>query len=131
MLDTTIDKIKAALKADPSLSGKTRSDLLMLIRQGDVGPRQPKATERRLKRRLEAARLLAVSPRSVDRWAKAGLLDKVRLPAHHRASGFVLSDVEALISTTPFEVSPIHEAPTTAKDRGRANTKCNTQTSEP
>lgn len=61
----------------------------------------PVEIENRIIRRVEAARLLARSPRAVDYLAAAGHLQKVTLPGHSRAAGFRLSDVLALISGKP------------------------------
>jgi predicted DNA-binding transcriptional regulator AlpA len=49
-------------------------------------------------RRAEAAARLAVTPRTVDAWARRGLLPKVRLPGRTRAVGFRASDIDALVT---------------------------------
>lgn len=48
-------------------------------------------------RRAEAAQRLSCSLRSLDRLAASGALRKRTLPGRERASGFLASDVEALI----------------------------------
>lgn len=52
----------------------------------------------RLLRRHEVARRLSVSLRTVDNWAREGLLAKKRLPGRKRACGFSSAEVDKLIS---------------------------------
>lgn len=52
----------------------------------------------RLLRRHEVARRLSVSPRTVDNWAREGLLTKKRLPGRKRACGFSSVEVDKLIT---------------------------------
>lgn len=55
------------------------------------------ATNCRLLRRTEVAQRLAVSPRTVDNWARQGFLSKRLLPGRKRACGFNSAEVEKLI----------------------------------
>jgi hypothetical protein len=71
-----------------SQSAKTR-----LIQECSV----PTPAEDRIIRRIEAARLLARSPRAVDYLSASGVLPKVTFPGHARGAGFRLSDVQSLI----------------------------------
>jgi hypothetical protein len=48
-------------------------------------------------RRNEAARLLAITLRTVDKLAASGILKKLKLPGRTRSCGFLESDVLALI----------------------------------
>ena len=52
----------------------------------------------RLLRRHEVARRLSVSLRTVDNWAREGLLAKKRLPGRKRACGFNSVEVDKLIT---------------------------------
>ena len=79
-----------AKMAVASLAAKDRAALLR-----ELVPEQP--TELRIVRRNEAARLLAVSKRTVDHYSEQGLLEKVKLPGRRRASGFRLTDLQHLI----------------------------------
>jgi hypothetical protein len=100
MMTHTVEIIRAALKADPSLGASDRARLLATIRSGE----RPMAVERvtvaepRLLRRAEAARRLGCSLRLVDRLAKDGALMKRRLPGRKRAAGILESDLLALIA---------------------------------
>lgn len=96
MLDSTLQVIKAAAKADPSISPTDRAKLLMLVRGG--GQHSASATSApKLLRRREAAERLGVCVRTVDALAKQGVLTKRVFPGRVRAAGFPEADVTALV----------------------------------
>ena len=100
MLGTTREIIRAALKADPTLSVAERSRILAIV-QNYTNPSKNDAaagSESRLVRRAEAARRLGCSLRLVDKLAKDGILPKRRLPSRQRAAGFLERDLNALIA---------------------------------
>ncbi|HTV41716.1 MAG TPA: hypothetical protein VMF08_14130 [Candidatus Sulfotelmatobacter sp.] len=101
MLTTTLDIIRSGLKADPSLSPADRSRLLATIRHSHNAKTAETAGAPRLIRRAEVARRLSITIRSVDKLASSGVLLKRKFPGRVRASGFLESDVDALISGTP------------------------------
>ena len=93
MNDTKLSMARLALE---QLSRKDRVALLREL--GFTGEQQSaQSPEARILRRQEVARRLAVSLRTVDLWAKMGLLKKKLLPGHVRASGFSSAEVERLI----------------------------------
>jgi hypothetical protein len=100
MLTTTIEIIRSGLKSDPSLNPADRARILTAIRNGtntiktNVAP----PNEPRLVRRTEVAHRLSCSLRTVDKLAASGILIKHKLPGRVRASGFLASDVDALVS---------------------------------
>ena len=100
MLPTTLQAVRSILTADPSLNVPERKRLLTLIRRGpapqEAAPEPPPPTVR-LVRRAEAARRLAVSTRSLDAWARAGVLKKIIIPGHVRGAGFRERDIVGLI----------------------------------
>jgi len=100
MQTTTLDVIRAALKADQTVRAVDRSRLLGLIRNDTEVPGEKASAERvpRIVRRAEVARRLGCSLRLVDRLAKDGILPKRRLPNRQRAAGFLESDIDALIA---------------------------------
>lgn len=99
MQTATKDIIKAALRADISLSSAERLEIFTAIRNhGKAADSSPKERIERLLRRQEAASRFGVSLRAVDRWARTGLLPKVRLPGRVRCAGFREADVIALIA---------------------------------
>ncbi|MEI6808403.1 MAG: helix-turn-helix domain-containing protein [bacterium] len=102
MLPTTIDAIKAILKADPTVNPADRAVIVACIRNGCKVPATAPAVpaEVRILRRHEAAKRLGCGLRCIDNWARTGILHKVTLPGHIRACGVRLSDVEALIQET-------------------------------
>jgi len=99
MLQTTLQTIRSVLQGDPSLAPPDRTRILVLVRNG-LSPAKPEtSTERVAKiiRRREVAERLSCSLRSVDKLASTGVLHKRKLPGRVRASGFLESDVAALI----------------------------------
>jgi len=101
MLATTFQIVKCGLQADPSLTPADRARLLALLRNGPNPPKSERATANvpRLIRRGEAARRLSCSLRTVDKLASSGVLPKRKLPGRLRASGFLASDLDALITS--------------------------------
>lgn len=100
MLTTTIEIIRSGLKSDPSLNPADRARILATIRNSMNAPKVDTAinSEPRLIRRVEVARRLSCSLRTVDKLAVNGVLAKRKLPGRVRASGFLASDVDALVS---------------------------------
>lgn len=98
MLPTTREAVAAILKSDPTLDPGERARLLGLWRDGAGKESVPGPTEPRILRRAAAAERLGVRPRTLDGWAAAGVIRKVRLPGHLRSCGFSEADVAALIT---------------------------------
>ena len=93
MNDTKLSMARLALD---QLSRKDRVALLRDL--GFTSEQQAgQSPEARILRREEVARRLSVSLRTVDLWAKLGLIKKRVLPGHIRASGFSSADVDRLI----------------------------------
>lgn len=102
MLGTTLKLVKAAFQADPTLTALDRRRLVVQLTQPAKAPAALSASasaEPRLIRRAEAARRLGCSVRLIDRLSAEGVLPKRRLPRRVRASGILLSDLEALMAT--------------------------------
>lgn len=100
MLPTTIDAVKSILRADPTVSPSDRARILNSVRTGGDGAAQPAPPQEsgpRILRRVEVARLLGRSVRSVDHLSAQGILLRVTLPGRRRAAGFRLSDVQRLV----------------------------------
>jgi hypothetical protein len=98
MLTTTIQIVRSALQADPSISVKERTQALAWLRgKPKIEIPNPAQAPPQLIRRAEAARRLGYSLRLIDRLAQQGVLTKRKLPNRKRASGFLASDVDALI----------------------------------
>ena len=53
----------------------------------------------RILRRGEAGRLLSRSPKTIDRLAEKGILQRVRFPGCINAAGYRLSDLQRLIAS--------------------------------
>lgn len=90
------DRLELARMAYMTLAPRERREFATMI--GGPATPAPTPTEDRLIRRGEVARLLALSPRAVDRLGRLGTLPRVKFPGRQRAAGFRLRDVEALIS---------------------------------
>lgn len=98
MLNTTLEIVRSGLKADPTISPQERMRLLAVLREPAAQkPARPTSIEPRLILRAEAARRFSRSLRFVDKLAASGVLVKRKLPGRVRASGFLASDVDALI----------------------------------
>ena len=97
MLNTTFEATKGLLKADPTISPQERSKILKLIQRGGEPPASQSKEPPRLLRRKEAAERLSISLRTLDQWARDGLLTKVTLPGKTRACGFSSEAIDALV----------------------------------
>jgi predicted DNA-binding transcriptional regulator AlpA len=100
MLATTLKIVRSGLEADPTLTPRDRARLVTLLRNNQVSADRESATESvaRIIRRREAAARLGCSVRTVDKLHTQGILQKRRLPGRQRSSGFLESDVVALIT---------------------------------
>ena len=105
MTSTTLDIVRAAFRADPTLGPADRNRLLAILRNGGRPEATPATTPTapttreplRVIRRAEAAARLSVALRTVDDLARRGVLHKFTLPGRTRAAGFAERDVERLI----------------------------------
>jgi predicted DNA-binding transcriptional regulator AlpA len=99
MLQTTYEATKGLLKADTSIGQQERNRILKLIRDGGADASKSETQEPpRLLRRKEAAARLSISLRTLDQWARDGLLTKVTLPGKTRACGFSSVEIDALVT---------------------------------
>ena len=101
MLPTTLEAVKAMVKADPTVTPVDRQRIVETIRTHGrqvETPRAPVVSEKRILSRREVARRFNRSLRFVDHLAKAGTLRRVTLPGRQRACGFVAEEVERLMA---------------------------------
>jgi hypothetical protein len=102
MQNTTIDLLKAALKADPSVTPVERGRIVAFLRNGSAKT-QPSAMPSRpsgIIRPAQAARRLDRSVRSVHLLCSQGLLEKVKFPGRKRCAGISSASLEALLANT-------------------------------
>lgn len=100
MLATTVDAMKALLKADPVLTPGDRARILASIRNHGMDSemlRPAPTQEKRVLPRAEVARRFNRSLRFVDHLAKDGTLRRVMLPGRRRACGFLAEEVERIM----------------------------------
>ena len=99
MLATTVDVVKAACRADPTMTPAERARLIALVRSGGTPQQAPSRADMRGRviDRETTAGMFNRSLRFVDRLAAQGILRKCKLPGRVRAVGFLESDVDALI----------------------------------
>ena len=98
MLGTTLDAVKALLKADPVLTPADRARIVASVRNhGKEAEPSRVITEKCVLPRAEVARRFNRSLRFVDHLAKAGTLRRVKLPGRKRACGFLAEEVERLM----------------------------------
>lgn len=96
MLPSTLNILKAALVADPTLDPAARGRLVTALQAADKSQDAPTPGFRVL-RRGEVAKRLSCTPRTVDLLAQAGQLKRVMLPGRRRGAGFLETDVAALV----------------------------------
>ena len=106
MLPTTVDAIRAILRADPTVTIDERAWILAVVKSHGRKYRndQKKALEKRVMPVKEVAARFGRSTRFVGMLADKGILHKVMLPGHSRSVGYFSEDVEKLL--TPPEVPP-------------------------
>ena len=101
MLTTTLDAVRAVLKADPALTPSDRARIVASVRNhgkdGDP-PRKGAVAEKRIIPRAEVARRFNRSLRFVDHLGKAGTLRRVKLPGRQRSCGFLAEEVERVLA---------------------------------
>ena len=100
MLNTTLDLIKASLKCDPTITPEDRTRLMLYLRHNrwkESKPSPATPAVPRILRRAEAASRMGVSLRTLDNWAKTGILSRVYLPGRIRRAGFREADINNLI----------------------------------
>lgn len=96
MQPSTLEIVKAGLRADPTVTPADRVRILALLRSGaEPSPAVPAVP--RLLRHAEAAARLGVTKRSLTNFVKQGVLSPVTLPGRVRALGFREADVSDLI----------------------------------
>ena len=96
MLPTTVDVVRAALRADPTVSPADRGRLLAALRNGgNTSPAPAAPTGPRLIRRKEAAAMLACSLRTLDALAADGKLKIVLIHSLSRVCRFRRAEISA------------------------------------
>jgi len=100
MLPTTVDAVRALLKADPSVTPADRGRIVGLIRDHGREPQveKPERIGTRIMRRAEVARRFGRSLRFVDNLAVEGVLTRVQLPGRKRACGYREDEVERVLA---------------------------------
>ena len=97
-LSTTIVAVSALLQADTAIDAATVAEVVELLKGGPAEPPKPTMEARPLVKRAEVVRLTGLHPVSVDRYAKAGYLERVHLGGSSRATGFTASSVEKFLA---------------------------------
>jgi len=93
----TYQMIERAVSSDKSMRPGEQRRILGLIRSCDQQRQAPPPQAPEILRRTEVAKRFKVSVRCVDKWAKEGLLRKIRLPGRQRAMGFHAEEVDRLV----------------------------------
>ena len=108
MLPTTLEAVRAVLKADPTVSPEQRTRILTAVRQSDEPPTPAVSTPEpgQVLTRAEVARRFSRSIRFVDYLAKQGVLRRITMPGRSRAVGFLSHDVAALMTAPSDERQP-------------------------
>ncbi len=102
MLPTTLEAVKAVLKADPTVSTADRAQIVTVVRSnGYTGKPTGSASEGRSARlltRAEVGKRFCRSLRFVDKLAAQGVLHRVTMPGRVRACGFREDEVNKILS---------------------------------
>lgn len=101
-LPTTIVAVSALLKADTAIDEGTVADIVELLNGGPAKPPTPTMEARPLVKRGELMRLTGLCGVSIDRFARAGFLQRVYLGNGSRASGFTPESVEKFLAGRPY-----------------------------
>jgi hypothetical protein len=106
MLDTTIELVRAALRADPTVTPAERNKRIALLRNGDTTKDKPQPAEKlpAIVRPAQVAILLGRSTRSVHALCEQGLLTKAKWPGRQRAAGITQSSLTALLNASSGDV---------------------------
>ena len=107
MQTTSLDAVKAILKADPSLTPTDRARIVASVRNHGKEVetlRTVPVAEKHILTRAEVARRFNRSLRFVDHLAKAGTLRRVMLPGRTRACGFLADEVERVMTGVEVEL---------------------------
>ena len=116
MLETTLDLMRAALKADPTIVPAQRNKIIALVRNGGSKADKivPPVKLPAIVRPAQAAETLSRSVRAIHALCVEGLLKKAKFPGRQRAAGITQESLTALlnastassVSAEPQEGSP-------------------------
>ena len=95
MMPSTKKAIEAVASADPSLSSKQIKAALAIL--ADAGPTLDREPLDRILSRSEVATILGLSEKSIDFYARKGVLHRIYIGASSRASGILESSVRAVM----------------------------------
>jgi hypothetical protein len=98
MMPTTLEIVRAALRADATILPDERTRLLVVLKNGGAEKTPTAPTTPRLVRRIEAAKMLGGSLRLVDKLSASGALIRRTLPGRTRSCGFLEADIFKLIA---------------------------------
>jgi len=101
MLPTTLDAVKAVLKADPTVSTADRAQIVTVVRSNGYAARTKETSEGRVSRlltRAEVGKRFCRSLRFVDKLAAQGVLHRVTMPGRVRACGFREDEVNQVLA---------------------------------
>ena len=102
MLSTTLEAVKAVLKADPTVSTVDRANIVTVIRSNGYAAKEQETNEghsnTRLLTRAEVGKRFCRSLRFVDKLAAQGVLQRVTMPGRVRACGFREDEVNRILT---------------------------------
>ena len=100
MLTSTLDIIRFALRADPTMTNEDRAMIINVVRS-HASPRiadPVRKPEVKIIHIKEAARRLGCTPRTVHNLVRQGLIPKFIFPGRSRNHGIVEKDLEDFIA---------------------------------
>ena len=101
MMPSTRKAIEAVAGADPSLSSTQIKAALAILANSD--PAKDREPLDRILSRREVAAILGLSEKSIDLYARKGVLQRVYIGTSSRASGILESSVRAVMESSPLK----------------------------
>ena len=105
MLETTVDLVRAALRADPTVTPAERNKRIALLRNGDATKEKAQPAEKfpAIVRNAQAAQELSRSVRSIHYLCAQGLLKRAKIAGRKRAAGVTRESFTALLNALSGE----------------------------
>src|SRR5262249_52360367 len=98
MLDTTLEVIKAALRADNTVTPADRTRLVAILRSGAQAPQSAPAIPEPVRIVRRKAQRLSCSLRLIDKLAVQGVLPRQTFNGRTRSCGFRSTDIDRSIA---------------------------------
>ena len=120
MLESTLEIVKSALRADSTIAPQERTRAIALLRNGGTPEREALPDAPEIIKPAEAARRLSRSVRGIHLLCEQGLLSKAMLPGRMRACGITAVSLNNLLASA---IPQTPAKPTAQRRNGKAAKK--------